>query len=206
MTGKWGVYRHGERWRRARRRAWLVIRTGEHEVVQFDGPVLELTTDSRTRFDQRIAGLGPDVLAAEFDEAKFLSRVRDDDQTRGVGDALLDQRNLAGIGNIWTAETCFLAELDPVGTDGPGRRRAAAGPGTRHPAADGRVGGARRQHHHVPGRPARRDLGLRGRRAAVPALRDDRAGARAGRQQPHHVLVPRLPDLGLLRNWASSGR
>ena len=69
MTGKWGVYRHGERWRRARRRAWLVIRTEHHEVVQFDGPVLELTTDSRTRFDPHLAGLGPDVLAPEFDEA-----------------------------------------------------------------------------------------------------------------------------------------
>jgi endonuclease VIII len=82
-------------------------------VVQFDGPVLELTTDSRTRFDQRLAGLGPDVLAPEFEEAKFLGRLREDDQTRGIGDALLDQRNLAGIGNIWKAEACFLARLDP---------------------------------------------------------------------------------------------
>ena len=40
MTGKWGVYRPGERWRRSPRRAWLVIRTDDHEVVQFDGPVL----------------------------------------------------------------------------------------------------------------------------------------------------------------------
>ncbi len=85
MTGKWGVYRHGERWRRARRRAWLVIRTEQHEVVQFDGPVLELTTDSRTRFDPHLAGLGPDVLAPEFDQRKFLARIREDDQTRGLG-------------------------------------------------------------------------------------------------------------------------
>jgi len=113
MTGKWGVYRTGERWRRARRRAWLVIRTATHEVVQFDGPVLELTTDSRTRFDQRLTGLGPDVLAPEFDEELFLRRIREDDQTRGIGDALLDQRNLAGIGNIWKAESCFIAGLDP---------------------------------------------------------------------------------------------
>jgi len=113
MTGKWGVYRAGERWRRARRRAWLVIRTADHEVVQFDGPVLELTTDSRTRFDPHLAGLGPDVLAPEFDASTFLTRVREDDQTRGIGETLLDQRNLAGIGNIWKAESCFLAGLDP---------------------------------------------------------------------------------------------
>jgi endonuclease-8 len=113
MTGQWGVYRHGERWRRAARRAWLVIRTPEHEVVQFDGPVLELMTDSRTRFDQRIAGLGPDVLAAEFDEQRFLRRLREDDQSRGIGEAVLDQRNLAGIGNVWKSEGCFLAGIDP---------------------------------------------------------------------------------------------
>src|SRR5947209_17348263 len=68
MGGAWGVYPSGRRWHRAARRAWLVIRTDEHEVVQFDGPVLELMTEARTRFDQRLAALGPDVLASEFDE------------------------------------------------------------------------------------------------------------------------------------------
>jgi endonuclease-8 len=113
MRGRWNVYRRGERWRRSRRRAWLVLRTDEHEVVQFDGPVLELMTDSRTRLDQRIAGLGPDLLAEDFDERRFLRRLREDDQTRGVGDALLDQRNLAGVGNMWKSEGCFLAGVDP---------------------------------------------------------------------------------------------
>src|ERR671914_1772773 len=78
MTGQWGVYRRGERWRRSARRAWLVIRTAEHEVVEFDGPVLELLTDSRTRFDPRIAALGPDVVADDFDERALLRRLRDD--------------------------------------------------------------------------------------------------------------------------------
>ena len=113
MGGAWGVYRRGQRWRRSPRRAWLVIRTREHEVVQFDGPVLELMTDSRTRFDQRLARLGPDVLADEFDAAAFLRRLREDDPRRGIADALLDQRNLAGIGNLWKAEACFLAGVNP---------------------------------------------------------------------------------------------
>ena len=113
MRGRWSVYRRGERWRRAPRRAWLVLRTREHEVVQFDGPVLELMTESRTRFDQRIAALGPDLLTDDFDERRFLRRLREDDQTRGIGDALLDQRNLAGIGNMWKSEGCFLARVDP---------------------------------------------------------------------------------------------
>jgi endonuclease-8 len=113
MTGLWGVYRRGQRWRRSPHRAWLVIRTAEHEVVEFDGPVLELMTESRTRFDRRLAALGPDVLADEFDERRFLERLRRDDQSRGLGDALLDQRNLAGIGNVWKSEGCHLAGLDP---------------------------------------------------------------------------------------------
>jgi endonuclease VIII len=113
MTGAWGVYREGQRWSRSPRRAWLVLRAADHAVVQFDGPVLELMTASRVRFDQRIAGLGPDILAPTFDEARFLARLRADDATRPIGDALLDQRTIAGIGNLWKCEGCFDAELDP---------------------------------------------------------------------------------------------
>ena len=113
MTGSWGTYRDGQRWRRAHRRAWLVLRTDAGEVVQFDGPVLELMTASRVRFNQRIAGLGPDILAPELDERRFLSRLRADDPTRPIGDALLDQRTIAGIGNLWKCEGCFDAAVDP---------------------------------------------------------------------------------------------
>lgn len=113
MTGAWSVYRAGQRWKRAPRRAWLIIRASGQEVVEFDGPVLELMSESRTRFDQRLAGLGPDILGEDFDESRFLRRLREDDPTRPIGDALLDQRTLAGIGNLWKAEACFGAGIDP---------------------------------------------------------------------------------------------
>jgi endonuclease VIII len=113
MTGSWAVYDPGRRWRRSARRAWLVLERAGHEVVQFDGPVLELLTDSRTRFDQRLAALGPDILAETFDAERFLVRLRRDDPTRGIGDALLDQRNVAGIGNLWKSESCWDAAVDP---------------------------------------------------------------------------------------------
>ena len=90
----------------------MLTRAG-HEVVQFDGPVLELLTESRIRFDQRLAGLGPDILAEEFQADRFLARLRADDNTRGIGDALLEQRNVAGIGNLWKSEGCFDAGIDP---------------------------------------------------------------------------------------------
>jgi endonuclease VIII len=113
MTGMWGVYGPGRRWGRSRARAWIVLRRGEHHVVEFDGPLLELVTEGRTRFDRRLAQLGPDVLAGEFDAERFLRLLRADDQTRPIGDALLDQRNVAGIGNIWKAEGCWEAAVDP---------------------------------------------------------------------------------------------
>jgi endonuclease VIII len=113
MTGMWGVYREGERWRRARRRAWLVLRCNGCEVVQFDGPVLELMSDARTRSDPRLGALGQDVLGESFDTGAFIARLREDDPTRPIGDALLDQRTVAGIGNVWKAECCFALGVDP---------------------------------------------------------------------------------------------
>jgi endonuclease-8 len=110
MTGAWRVRPSG---RPLPGTAWLVLRRGEHEVLQLRGPVLELMTESRTRFDQRLAGLGPDILAPELDEARFLRRLRQEDPTRPIGDALLDQRTIAGIGNLWKAEGCFAATIDP---------------------------------------------------------------------------------------------
>ena len=82
-------------------------------MLQFNGPVLELMTDSRTRLDRRIAGLGPDILAPELDEARFLRRLREDDPTRPIGDALLDQRTIAGIGNLWRARAASPPRIDP---------------------------------------------------------------------------------------------
>jgi endonuclease-8 len=113
MTGSWGTYRNGQRWRRSPRRAWLILRARGHEVVEFDGPVLELVTESRTRFDVRLRALGPDICVAPFDTERFLRRLREDDPTRTIGDALLDQRTVAGIGNIWKSEACWEAGVDP---------------------------------------------------------------------------------------------
>ncbi len=111
MTGAWSVYRDGQLWRRAASRAWLVLRARGAEVVQFGGPVLELLTSARAR--ATLAPLGPDILAPELDEARVLRRLREDDPTRPIGDALLDQRTIAGIGNLWKSEGCFDAGIDP---------------------------------------------------------------------------------------------
>ena len=113
MRGIWGVYGDGRHWGRSPARAWIVLSAAGHDVVEFDGPLLELLTEARTRLHQRLASLGPDVLAEQFDEAEFLRRLRGDDPGRPIGDALLDQRTVAGIGNIWKAEGCWEAALSP---------------------------------------------------------------------------------------------
>ena len=110
MTGQWRV-RDAREPRPAR--TWLMLRREDRQVLQINGPVLELMTAARARTDQRIAGLGPDILAPELDEAAFLRRLRADDPTRPIGDALIDQRTIAGIGNLWKAEGCFAAGVDP---------------------------------------------------------------------------------------------
>jgi endonuclease-8 len=113
MSGVWGVYGPGRRWGRSRARAWIVLTAAGHDVVQFDGPVLELLTEGRARSDQRLAALGPDVLAPSFDGEAFLRRLRADDPGRSLGDALLDQTTVAGIGNIWKAEGCWEEAVSP---------------------------------------------------------------------------------------------
>lgn len=109
MTGSWSVAAARRPWRNA----WIVLGAGEGWVAELNGPLLELITEGRSRFDQRLAALGPDVLADAFDSERFLRRLRADDPTRGFGDALLDQTIVAGIGNIWKAEGCWEAVIDP---------------------------------------------------------------------------------------------
>lgn len=111
MTGLWAVEAAGARPRRHPRRAWLTIAAGEREITEYDGPVLELLTEARSR--AATAGLGPDILAPDFDERRALRRLREDDPTRPIGDALLDQRIVAGLGNLWRSEACWEARVDP---------------------------------------------------------------------------------------------
>jgi endonuclease-8 len=157
MTGSWRVWRNRPR----PRDAWLVLRRGEDEVVQLRGPVLELLTESRVRFDQRLARLGPDILAPEFDTDRFLRRLREDDPTRPIGDALLDQRTIAGIGNLWKVEGCFEARIDPWRPAGKVSDEealaivAACRPRMQQSAADGRQDRHRRIYG-LAGRPCPR--------------------------------------------------
>jgi len=112
MSGGWHFYRSGAGWRRPRSSAWAVLSGGGWDVVQFGGPTLRVAPTARLRRDPQIARLGPDILAADFDPEAVIAAMRTD-PTRGLGDTLLDQHLVAGIGNIFKSEACFAARLDP---------------------------------------------------------------------------------------------
>jgi endonuclease-8 len=87
-------------------RPWLVIRGREQKAVLRGGAVLELT-------DRAMRALGPDVLAYPPDLGAMTARLRAADTRRELGEALLDQRLVAGIGNLWRAEALWEARLSP---------------------------------------------------------------------------------------------
>ncbi|MDX6470619.1 MAG: endonuclease [Gaiellaceae bacterium] len=105
MTGRWRVEPRG-----AKRvgQPWLVLRGAEHEAVLWNGPVLELARAAEVR-----GRLGPDILATPPDLEAMRSRFRAVPQEREIGDALLDQRLVSGIGNLWKAEALWDARVSP---------------------------------------------------------------------------------------------
>jgi endonuclease-8 len=103
MRGRWHVGPPGTR---HAGNPWLVLRSKTHEAVLWHGPVLEL---GRGPIDR----LGPDIMADPPDLDGMVARMRRADQGRELGDALLDQRLVAGIGNLWRAESLFAAGVSP---------------------------------------------------------------------------------------------
>jgi endonuclease VIII len=117
MNGSWHRYRPGERWRRGEARARLVIEVPGAVAVCFDAPVVELFEQRAETLHPGLAPLGPDLLDPDWGPGhaqEAFRRLRDPDRAaRTISEALLDQRALAGIGNIWRNETLFAERVDP---------------------------------------------------------------------------------------------
>jgi endonuclease VIII len=149
MKGRWRVFpRDGD----VLGTPWLVLRGDEHVAVMSGGSVLELERGRARR-------LGPDILADPPDFDAMIARLRAIEQSRAVGDALLDQRLVAGIGNMWRAEALWAAELSPwralgAATDDELRRVLEVA----HTKMKGRLDGARgrRRVYRRAGRPCPR--------------------------------------------------
>lgn len=112
MSGSWHLYGRGARWRKPRAAAWAKLSGKSSEAVQFGGPMLKVMRAEALRLDPVLARLGPDVLAEPFGAERVASSLGSAPD-RPLGDALLDQHLVAGIGNIFKSEACFAARLDP---------------------------------------------------------------------------------------------
>ncbi|MDQ4036594.1 MAG: hypothetical protein M3153_11830 [Chloroflexota bacterium] len=112
MTGSWHRYRRGESWRRPAHQASAILETAEAVAVAFNTPVVELLTEDDIRRSQPLRELGPDLLGLDFDIEEALRRLTADGG-KELGNALLDQRLVAGIGNVYKSEVAFLERLDP---------------------------------------------------------------------------------------------
>lgn len=112
MSGSWHLYRPGEGWQRPVRDMRVRLDTERWVAVAFSVPVAEFIRRADLPRSRALAALGPDVLNTEFDRTEALRRLAAAGP-RPLGEVLLDQRVLAGIGNVFKSEVLFLCGLDP---------------------------------------------------------------------------------------------
>ena len=170
MNGSWHRYRPGEPWRRPPARARLVIEVPGAVAVCFDAPVVELLEQRAETVHPSLGRLGPDLLAPDFDADEAIRRLRD--PARGatpIGEALVDQRALAGIGNVYKSEILWLERVSPFGAG-----RAISTTPTLRPARRRRPAAAASPTSSAAPRPGARDDGRR------PSARSGRSTSTAG--------------------------
>jgi endonuclease VIII len=112
MNGSWHIYRPGERWQRPHHDMRIAIGTAEFEAIAFNVPVAEFLAAPDVERQRDLRDLGPDPLAESFDEAEAVARITALGDVQ-IADALLDQRAIAGIGNIYKSETLFACRVNP---------------------------------------------------------------------------------------------
>jgi len=112
MHGSWHIYRPGERWQRPRHELRILIETAPYVAVAFAVPVAEFVPAGRIEREGPVAELGPDLLSETFDAGEACARLAARPDLE-IADALLDQRALAGIGNVFKSEVLFAARVSP---------------------------------------------------------------------------------------------
>jgi len=112
MHGSWHIYRPGERWRARRSDMRVLVATAEFEAVGFNIPVAEFIRSRDLAKHEVLSRLGPDALDPGFDRDEALRRLRSR-PSMPVADALLDQRILAGLGNVFKSEVLFSCGIYP---------------------------------------------------------------------------------------------
>jgi endonuclease-8 len=115
MNGSWHRYRADERWRRPAARAVAVLTTPDWTAVCFDAPSVELLETRALAAHPVLRALGSDIATADFDIDAALAALREPRRaTMAVGDALIDQSALAGLGNVYRSELPFIERVNPL--------------------------------------------------------------------------------------------
>lgn len=112
MSGSWHIYRPGEAWQRARRDMRVVVATHGFEAVGFNVPVAQFLKPADLLRQDDLRLMGPDFLGEAFDANEAVRRFRERG-TLEVADALLNQRVVAGAGNVYKSEVLFLCGVSP---------------------------------------------------------------------------------------------
>lgn len=115
MEGTWAIHRAGARWRKPGHTARVVLRLADHpKDIELVGHWLgEVEIFPVSHYHERMSYLGPDILEEDWDEEEAIRRI-EAHPTREIGRVLLDQKVIAGLGNEYRAEICFLAGVHPA--------------------------------------------------------------------------------------------
>ena len=112
MSGSWHIYRPGEKWQLRAGDMRIVIKTENIWAVAFNVPIAEFHTPDSLRLRDGFRNLGPDVLGEKFDSAQCIANLRAHGEME-VGEALLTQSVIAGLGNVFKSEICFACGINP---------------------------------------------------------------------------------------------
>ena len=116
MSGSWHLYRVGERWQMGRSRMRVVIKTADWEAVAFNVPIAEFYTARSLERSSQVPKLGPDILSDEFTVESGVARLAEygrENPDAEIGVVLLNQRVMAGLGNVYKSEVAFAAGVNP---------------------------------------------------------------------------------------------
>ena len=112
MNGSWHIYRPGEPWQRPQRDMRVVVATADYVAVGFSIPVAEFIAATNLARHEELRRLGPDLLSESFDAGETLRRMKER-PAQLIADVLLNQRVMAGIGNVYKSEVLFSCGINP---------------------------------------------------------------------------------------------
>lgn len=112
MSGSWHIYRPGQPWLKPRHHMRIAIETSVCQAVGFRVPVAQMHTARSLERDRRIPQPAKDVLNGEFNRESAIARLRVCGSEE-IGDVLLHQEVLAGVGNVFKSEVCFVTGVNP---------------------------------------------------------------------------------------------